>query len=444
MVVSRDSELCGLVVSRLVPGWSCLVINDWHRLGDSDLLGAGAWVVDLTLGDGAVRLAQTAVRGGASIVAIEPPPGVPLPVSDIFQGFPVLPRPPSREALEAVLCDAATACTGELPASQSWWSEDGCAESLGLVGRSSKLLFLLRRTRLVASLDCPVLIIGETGAGKELLARYIHACSPRARSPLEAVNLAAVPETLFESEMFGYAEGSFTGAVRGGREGRFQRAGDGTLFLDEVGDMPLCVQAKLLRVLEDRCIEPVGCARKVVFRARVIAATNRDLEQMVATGAFRADLYYRLVVVTLEVPPLRERTGDIPLIAAHILANLADRYGLPAKQLSAEALAVLGAYPWPGNVRELRNVLEQLFVFAPSPIITVDDLPPSVLGASRGTRQVCSPLAMPGTELKSVLRSWEREAILRALEMSGGNKSEAARRLGITRAALYRKLSRCH
>jgi transcriptional regulator with PAS, ATPase and Fis domain len=289
-----------------------------------------------------------------------------------------------------------------------------------------------------------VLIFGETGTGKELLARYIHACGPRAGSPFEAVNLAAVPETLFESEMFGYAEGSFTGAVRGGREGRFQRAGDGTLFLDEVGDMPLSVQAKLLRVLEDRCVEPVGSARKVAFRARVIAATNRDLEQMVATGAFRADLYYRLAVVTLELPPLRERTADIPLIAAHMLANLADRYGLPAKQLSAEALAVLQAYPWPGNVRELRNVLEQLFAFAPSPVITVDDLPPSLVAASRGTRHVCPPLALPGTELKSALRSWEREAILRALEISGGNKSEAARRLGITRAALYRKLSGCH
>ncbi|MEW6048063.1 MAG: sigma 54-interacting transcriptional regulator, partial [Bacillota bacterium] len=313
----------------------------------------------------------------------------------------------------------------------------------GLVGRSSKLSLLLRRARLVASLDCPVLIIGETGTGKDLLARYIHACGPRARSPFEAVNLAAVPETLFESEMFGYAAGSFTGAARGGREGRFQRAGDGTLFLDEVGDMPLSVQAKLLRVLEDRCIEPVGSARKVVFRARVIAATNRDLEQMVAAGTFRADLYYRLAVVTLELPPLRERAGDIPLIAAHVLARLADRYGLPAKQLCAEALAVLQAYPWPGNIRELRNVLEQLFAFAPSPVVTVDDLPPSLVAASRGPRRVCLPPAMAGTDLKSAVRSWEREVILRALEMSGGNKSEAARRLGITRAALYRKLSGC-
>lgn len=376
-------------------------------------------------------------------MAIEPPTGMPLSIPDIAQSLPLLPRSPSREALWAVLHDAASATAGESQATQLSWCEDAWAESLGLVGRSSKMSLLLRRASLVSSFECPVLIVGETGSGKELLARYIHSCGPRARSPFEAVNLAAVPESLFESEMFGYAEGSFTGAARGGREGRFQRAGDGTLFLDEVGDMPLSVQAKLLRVLEDRCIEPVGSPRKVVFRARTISATNRNLEQMVAEGAFRADLYYRLAVVTLEMPPLRERAGDIPLIAAHVLANLAERYGLPAKQLSAEALAVLQAYPWPGNVRELRNILEQLFAFAPSPVIRVEDLPPSLVAAWGGVRRVCLPPAVAGTELKSAVWSWEREAILRALEVSRGNKSEAARRLGITRAALYRKLSRC-
>ena len=375
-------------------------------------------------------------------MAIEPPIGEPLPVPNIAKRLPLLSRSPSRQALWAVLRGGANATRAESRAIGVSCCEDEWAESLGLVGRSPRMSHLLRRAKLIASFDFPVLIMGETGSGKELLARYIHACGPRARSPFEAVNIAAVPETLFESEMFGYSEGSFTGAARGGREGRFQRAGDGTLFLDEVGDMPYTVQAKLLRVLEDRCIEPVGSPRKVVFRARTVAATNRNLEEMVSKGAFRADLYYRLAVVTLEVPPLRERAEDIPLIVEHVLTKLAERYELPMKELSADALAVLQAYPWPGNVRELRNVLEHLFAFAPSPVINVEDLPPSLVATSGGTQRMSLSPAVSESGLKSAVCSWEREAILQALEACGGNKSEAARRLGITRAALYRKLSR--
>jgi transcriptional regulator with PAS, ATPase and Fis domain len=227
------------------------------------------------------------------------------------------------------------------------------------IGSSPAALEVKRQARRAAQTGSTVLLLGETGTGKELLAQAIHASSSRAGNPLVSVNLAAVPETLLEAEFFGVAPGAYTGADRKGRDGKFKLADGGTLFLDEVGDMPLALQAKLLRALQEQEIEPLGSNKVIKVDARVIAATSRDLKAMVADGRFREDLYYRLNVLPVRVPPLRERLSDLEALAESLLESIAERTGMPQRELAPSALAVLAAHPWPGNIRELRNVLEQ-------------------------------------------------------------------------------------
>lgn len=254
------------------------------------------------------------------------------------------------------------------------------------MGRSEALETVKRLARKAARTPSTVLITGESGTGKELLARAIHAASPFAEGPFVSVNCAAIPENLLEAELFGYEEGAFTGARKGGKPGKIELADGGTLFLDEIGDMPLAMQAKLLRVLEERRVERVGGVTSRPVRVRVIAATNRSLEEMVRKGAFRADLYYRLNIIRLHLPPLRERRTDIPLLLSHHLERVVRRYRLPAKSFTKEAVSILLAYHWPGNVRELVNTVEALVNLVDGPDIRPEDLLPHPFGGENAGR----------------------------------------------------------
>jgi DNA-binding NtrC family response regulator len=299
-----------------------------------------------------------------------------------------------------------------------------------LVGSSPAMLRTLDLARRVAKVDSTVLITGESGAGKERLARFIHDESARTAGPFLAINCAAVPETLLESELFGHARGSFTGASQD-RAGLFEAANGGTLLLDEIGDVPPAMQVKLLRVLQEREVRRVGENRTRTINVRVLAATNRDLLADVHGARFRQDLYYRLRVVEVVVPPLRERREDILPLARHLLAGIAKRFGKRAPALAPDAANLLVRYAWPGNVRELENALERAVALARSDRISVDDLPPEI-GAA--------PVTVLADHDVRTLAEVERDYIVAALRASGGNRARAAERLGIGAATLYRKL----
>jgi transcriptional regulator with PAS, ATPase and Fis domain len=317
------------------------------------------------------------------------------------------------------------------------------------VGTSPAAVEVKRQARKAAQSSSPVLLLGETGTGKELLAHAIHAASARSRGAFVSVNIAAVPDTLLEAEFFGVAPGAYTGADRKGREGKFKLADGGTLFLDEIGDMPLALQPKLLRALQEGEIEPLGSNKVVPFDARVIAATSRDLAQLVREGRFREDLYYRLNVLPIKVPPLRERRSDIPALVEVLAEDIAMRNGTAPFEIDAPALAMLSAQRWRGNIRELRNVLEQAAMRSDAPhlgeavlaqvlqeagIERVPPAPPLPLpSAASAADAVLRPLAEQVAEV-------ERRAIQAALDATGGNKLAAARLLGISRAKLYERL----
>ena len=303
------------------------------------------------------------------------------------------------------------------------------------LGGGPACVALKQLARRASRLASPVLILGETGTGKELLAQAIHAASPRALAPFVAVNLAAVPETLLEAEFFGVAPGAYTGADRRGRDGKFKLADGGTLFLDEVGDMSPALQAKLLRTLQEQEFEPVGSNQLTRVDVRVIAATSRDLEAMVAAGEFRADLYYRLNVITLRTPPLRERFDEIQPLAEYLLEEIARRHGMPPCEIGPTALERLRRHDWPGNVRELSNVLERAVLMSDTIVLQAADIE-RVLPAGRVVPPAAVPLAFAET-----VAGAERAAIRHALRSTQGNKSQAAKLLGISRAALYEKIA---
>jgi len=320
----------------------------------------------------------------------------------------------------------------------------------GYIGTSPAAMEVKRQARRVAMTDSTVLLLGETGTGKELLAHGIHAASRRAARAFVGVNIAAVPDTLLEAEFFGVAPGAYTGADRKGRDGKFRIADGGTLFLDEIGDMPLALQSKLLRALQEQEIEPLGSNRVERVDVRIIAATSRDLAAMVAAGTFRADLFYRLNVLPIRLPPLRERVGDLEALVESLSEDIARRSGLPARSVSPEALALLGQAAWPGNIRELRNVLEQAALMTDDLVLEVRHFAatpvalPRVPEPTPALREAAAP-----TELTPLLRPLaeqvaevERAAIAAALKTSGGNRVRAARRLGMSRAALYDRLGR--
>jgi DNA-binding NtrC family response regulator len=300
-----------------------------------------------------------------------------------------------------------------------------------LIGRSPRMRALARKIASLRHNESHVLIYGESGTGKELVARALHAASPRAARRFVPVDCGALPESIIESELFGHAKGAFTGAV--GAPGLFRVADGGTLFLDEIGELPPAVQAKLLRALQEKEVRPVGSTTSVAVDLRIITATHRDLERMVADGSFRTDLFYRLNVVRIEIPPLRERREDIPLLVQHFIEKYA-RAAQPIEGIEESALERLCAHDWPGNVRELENAIEAAIALAPGPRLRAEDLP-------RDPRTVSGDRAGPAM-LPLSLVAYERAAIERALQEAHGDATEAARLLGIGRSTLYRKLAR--
>ena len=302
-----------------------------------------------------------------------------------------------------------------------------------LVGQSHQMAEIYKLVARVASLETTVLIQGETGTGKELVARAIHDASARAGRPFVVVDCAALPETLFESELFGHERGAFTGAFAA-RRGLLETSAGGTCFLDEIGELTAPLQAKLLRTLQERSIRRVGGNDEIPFDVRVVVATNRDLRKLVADGGFRDDLYYRLNVVTITMPPLRERASDIPLLAQHFLEIFARRSGRAIKRLAPESVALLAGYRWPGNVRELEHVIERATALSSSETLLPDDFPPHL----REERDRAPRLPADGMTLEDVKRWY----VNKVLEESGGNKLRAAELLGIDRRTLYRILER--
>ncbi|MES2124152.1 MAG: sigma-54 dependent transcriptional regulator [Gemmatimonadota bacterium] len=303
------------------------------------------------------------------------------------------------------------------------------------VGKSRKFLDVLRLAEVVAPTDSTVLIGGESGTGKEVLARYIHEASLRADGPFLSINCGALPETLLESELFGHVKGSFTGAVRD-KQGLFSAARGGTFFMDEVGEMPASLQVKLLRVLQQREVIPVGATEAIPVDVRIIAATNRDLEEEMRRGNFRSDLFYRLNVIAMELPPLRERRDDLILLMDHFLQELATERSIEPKALVSEAMDAVMVYEWPGNVRELQNALEHATVFSKGGLIEAQHLP------ERITRRKKEPLVADRAQPNPQLDLIERAYIMFVLQAEGGNKTRAAEVLGIDPSTLYRKLSR--
>ena len=303
------------------------------------------------------------------------------------------------------------------------------------VGKSRSWLEVLRLAETVAPTESTVLIQGESGTGKEVIARYIHQLSARTEGSFQSINCGALPESLLESELFGHVRGSFTGAVKD-KQGLFASAAGGTFFLDEIGETTPATQVKLLRVLQHREVIPVGATESMPIDTRLIAATNRDLEEMMRRATFRQDLYYRLNVISLHLPPLRERTDDIPLLVESFLQRLSASRGGEEKELSDTAAEAIAAYPWPGNVRELENALERAWILTPGPRIDLDALPERVLAPA--TSRLVDDRAAPNPTLEAI----ERAYILWVLNAENGNKTRAAESLGIDPSTLHRKLSR--
>ena len=306
-----------------------------------------------------------------------------------------------------------------------------------IIGNSEAINQVREQLRLVAPTPASVLITGENGTGKELVARALHFFSRRSHRPFVEVNCAAIPEDLIESELFGHEKGAFTGATSR-RQGKFDLAHEGTLFLDEIGDMSLKTQAKILRILEEQRFERVGGGRPIQVDVRVVAATNKNLEEEIAKGTFREDLYHRINVIPLNVPTLRERREDIPLLAQHFLKELAQENNAHEKILTPQALEVLSAQPWPGNVRELRNLVWRLFLLTAKPVIDVDDLPLDSEAAAGPHRDVSLLFHMP--DFREARARFEREFLKRKLEEYHGSVSATAEAIGLERSHLYRKL----
>jgi len=316
-----------------------------------------------------------------------------------------------------------------------------------MIGASPAFLSAMERMRKLAGTLSTVLLTGETGVGKEKFAEAIHALREKPGAPFVAVNCGAISAALLESELLGYERGAFSGADPRGKPGKIELARGGTLFLDEIGELPPDLQVKLLRILEERSYYPVGGTRLHEADCRFVAATNRDLREAVREGRFREDLYYRINAIALDVPPLRERREDIPLLAAGFLETFSLRYGRPVPHLTGDILSALHSYDWPGNIRELRNAMESLVVFSENGRLRLDDLPAAILRRPDRTSESASfpvdPWKLPESGgLAEWMADIEGRLIGRVLAETGGNKQAAAKRLGISRVALYKKLER--
>jgi len=351
-----------------------------------------------------------------------------------------LPKPFDNEEIRAVAQRALEVLS--LRAENRRLREELAGEYRGIVGDDAAMREAVRVIRRAGPTDATVLVTGESGTGKELAARALHEESPRRAKPFVALNCSALPADLVESELFGHVKGAFTGADRD-RDGLFVQADGGTLFLDEVGDLAAAAQAKLLRALESGEVTPVGATKPVRADVRVVSATNRPLGEMVAAGAFREDLLYRLQVVTIQLPPLRERRSDVPALAARLLADLAERHGRSVAEITEAARRALLSYDWPGNVRELRNALERAIVMAEGEQIDVADLPERIRGGGALRGDEAAVEGLPYTEAKDrVVAAFERSYLAAALERHGGNVSATARALGLHRQSLQKMLRR--
>ncbi len=311
-----------------------------------------------------------------------------------------------------------------------------------IVGGTEAILRMKENALLAAKSNASVLITGESGTGKEVVAYFIHQNSSRSGGPFIRVNCASIPRELFESELFGYEGGAFTGARSQGKPGKFELANGGTILLDEIGEMPRPMQAKLLRVLQERTVDRLGGTKPIPADFRLIAATNRDLQEMVRKGDFRMDLFYRINILSIHAPSLRDIRGDIPLLAAHLIGLLNEEMGWGASAISPEAMEELKRYDWPGNVRELRNVIERAMIIAKERVIRPEDLPDRIRGGA-GAAVSIPPAASRSPRagnLRLILAETERQVILETLRNAGGNKAKAAKMLGIHRTSLYQKM----
>jgi len=358
--------------------------------------------------------------------------------------FDYLTKPSDNEELKAVLhraCEFGRLVNENRELRRKVGQSDASSR---MIGKSRALRQVRELAEQVGPAEATVLILGESGTGKELVAELVHAVSPRRDHPLIKVNCAALPGDLLESELFGYVKGAFTGAIKD-KPGRFQLAHGGTLFLDEVGELPIGLQAKLLRALQERIVEPLGSVKPVATDVRILAATNRDLRAEVAKGTFREDLYFRLAVLEIPIPPLRERLDDLPELTAHLLDKLGTRNKKTVRAVSPAFLDVLSRYPWPGNVRELENVLERAVILARSDTLTPDLLPPHL-----GTPDSAACIAACRTSLDTTANAAppasfeeaERQTILAALDANEGHRERTADALGISRRTLQYKLKR--
>jgi len=346
------------------------------------------------------------------------------------QTFPESERPLLELFANLAAFGAKNAITHQDLAKQRNAFRDSVLAGMDIVGRSKGLLDTIKLADRVAPTHATVLLTGETGTGKEVLAKYIHNASARADKAFIAVNCAALPETLLESELFGHEKGAFTGAVAQ-RAGRFELADDGTLFLDEIGDISASIQLKLLRVLQEKAFTRVGGSQTKYSDVRIIAATNRDLKKAIKEGHFRDDLFYRLNVFPVNVPPLRQRRSDISDLAAHFCRSAAINLGMPQRTLSPDTLEMLGRYDWPGNIRELANVIERAVLLCDGPVIFPNQLPPEISAPASGAKPPVATL--PGHE---------RDMIVRALEENYWNQSKTARSLGISRDNLRYRIKK--
>ncbi|MCD6307045.1 MAG: sigma-54-dependent Fis family transcriptional regulator [Deltaproteobacteria bacterium] len=317
-------------------------------------------------------------------------------------------------------------------------------ERNGIIGESEEIREVLKVAEKVALSDSTVLIYGETGTGKGLAAKAIHLNSPRSDQAFVAINCGAIPVNLLESELFGHVRGAFTGALKN-KVGKFEQAHHGTLFLDEIGDMSPDLQVKILRVLEEGEFERVGGIHTRRVDIRVIAATHRNLEDRVAKGLFREDLFYRLSVIPLTLPPLRKRRQDIPLLVDHFLKNINEQYGYRVGGFSKKALIALSAYPWPGNIRELKNLVERLAVLNQKGTIDVSDLPDKIRGSvSLSPKEPVAAISDEGICLNTAVSEFEKALILQSLQKAKGVKNEAAKLLKVKRTTLVEKIKRYH
>ena len=418
-----DAELFS--AQSLSEGLRMIASGTWDLiLLDADFSGAGLEILGRLHEDG----------GMAPVVLLTSQPTMDLAMEAIRQGaHDVLPKPlPRGRVREILLGVEEIKRLRPLP-------EMVKATDDTIVGASSQMMGVFKSIARAATSDATVLVLGESGTGKEMVARVLHARSRRNRGPFVAINCAAIPENLLESELFGHEKGAFTGAI-GRRIGRFERAHGGTLFLDEIGDMSMALQSKILRAIQEREVERVGGGSPVSIDVRIVAATNRDLSQAVRESRFREDLYYRLAVVTVLLPPLRDRGSDLDLLASHFFAHYAREHGRPVRAVAEEVFNVLHRHPWPGNVRQLRNAAERAVVMADGEILLPQHLPADILSppephAANGAGP--APAEAPLVTLEEM----EKRMIRRALRETANNVTVAAERLGIHRNTLRRKIT---